>query len=422
MNKTRFKNRTLVLLSGPIASGKSTFARKYFDVPVLSADSFREMISGDAGNQDVSRGAFEILHKVIEIKMRGDFPVIVDNLNQTTRSRKELYSIADEFGYDKVVVTFEHVSEEVCLRQNKGRDRFVNEDVLKKKYKEFHAGLGNLAREGVEVIKASEVHDIISFGDGSEEGVYKKITKAAFIGDVHGCSEEMIELVESIKTKYPDHMIVFVGDFADRGPDNAGVLEYIMNMVNSGAALAVKGNHDDKLFRWLKGNRVKLIHGLDTTAEHIEAREDVGAFKDDLRKFLGKLPLYIELDEGKVVVSHAGIDDWMIGRTPNGKIRQHCLYGPINGFHKENNMPKRIDWAAERKVLSDSPFIVYGHQAKSEVYSVNETACIDTACVFGGKLTSFIWPEREYMSVKAKKTYCYDKYDELTGQILETKT
>ena len=399
--------RSLILLSGPIGSGKSTFGKDFFDQHVVSADTLREVISGDANNQAVSRDAFDILTSIIDAKMRHDFPVIVDNLNHRTSSRKDLYRLADKYGYDKVVILFDHVDLATCQKQNVSRTKVVPADIVAKKYKEFRDNIKFLAEENLkDIIHASDVKEPFTFTGVDSNETHDEIEKCVVIGDVHGCVSELMALVKKIDADgYADYKLVFVGDLTDRGPSNAGVLEYVMYLVESGRAICVRGNHDDKLFRYLKGNSVKLNDALSKTAYQIENHTDKD-FKGKVLSFLAKMPLYIELDSGKLVVSHAGIEDSMIGKSEFGAIRTFCLYGKITGKKDADGFPERLDWAAERVVNDKSPLIVYGHHAQMEgPYAINKTVNVDTACCFGKQLTGYVYPEGKYVTVEAFETY-----------------
>lgn len=402
----KLKKRSLVLLIGPIGCGKSTFASKYFGSHIVSADNIRELISGDAGNQNVSRDAFDILNLLIDTKMRYDFPVIVDNLNHRPSSRRDLLRMADKYGYNKVAVVFDETDLATCQRQNAGRTRVVPREIVEKQYNTFRENIKFLGAEGFDqMFHAKEVTEAFEF-DNRDLSPNQKVDKAVIIGDVHGCLPELLALLQKLNEQgYGEHKVVFVGDFADRGPANAGTLELIADMVEQGRALAVRGNHDDKLLRYLKGANVKLGHGLQATVNQIETNMESKALKEKLLKFLGGLPLYLSLDEGKLVVSHAGIDDDMIGQSDNGAIRSFCLYGKTTGRKLENGFPERIDWAAERVVTEASPLIVYGHHAAAEPYLINKTAMVDTGACFGGDLSAYVYPEGKVVSVKAYAQY-----------------
>lgn len=404
----KLKQRSLVMLVGPIGCGKSTFASKYFGSHIVSADSFRELIAGDAGNQNVSRDAFDLLNLTIDAKMRNDFPVVVDNLNHRPSSRKDLYHLANKYGYNKVAILFDHVDVATCQRQNAGRSRVVPHEIVTKQYNTFRENIKFLADEPLdEILYAKDIAEPFEF-DNRDLSPKMKLDKAIIIGDVHGCLSELLALLQKIQEEgYGDRKVIFVGDLADRGPSNAGVLELIADMVEQGRALSVKGNHDDKLLRYLKGNNVKLGHGLEKTVYQIEGHLEPLVLKEKLLRFLGGLPLYLVLDEGKLVVCHAGIEDDMIGRPDSGPVRTFCLYGKITGNKDADGFPERIDWAAERKLNANSPTIVYGHSVQENglPYEINKTVNVDTGCCFGMKLTAMVYPENKFISVDAFKEY-----------------
>ena len=107
------------------------------------------------------------------------------------------------------------------------------------------------------------------------------------------------------------------------------------------------------------------------------------------------------LDDGRLVIAHAGLKEEYIGRA-SGKVREFCLYGEVTGETDKFGLPVRHNWAADYRGRAT---VVYGHIAGEEVSSLNRTVCIDTGCVFGGKLTAYRYPEGETVSVDAKETY-----------------
>jgi len=235
------------------------------------------------------------------------------------------------------------------------------------------------------------------------------------IGDVHGCADELQELLHKLGYEVrlfgrgegrrahvhspPGRRAVFVGDLVDRGPASPDVLRLVMGLVAEGHALAVPGNHDVKFVRWLQGRQVKLTHGLDRTAEQFE--KETPAFQAHVRTFLEHLPIHLWLDGGRLAVAHAGLKEDMLGRDSD-KIRSFCLYGETSGEQDEFGLPVRYHWAAEYK---GATAIVYGHTPVPEADWVNNTLCVDTGCCFGGHLTALRWPEREIVSVPARRTY-----------------
>ena len=87
----------------------------------------------------------------------------------------------------------------------------------------------------------------------------------------------------------------------------------------------------------------------------------------------------------------------------SGKVRDFALYGETTGETDEFGLPVRYDWAAEYRGPAT---VVYGHTPVPEPEWLNRTVNIDTGCVFGGKLTALRYPEKEFVSVPAARTYC----------------
>ena len=122
----------------------------------------------------------------------------------------------------------------------------------------------------------------------------------------------------------------------------------------------------------------------------------------ELAAFLDGLVSHYVLDGGRVVVAHAGMKESMQGRG-SGKVREFALYGETTGETDEFGLPVRYNWAAEYR---GNAMVVYGHTPVPEPDWLNKTINIDTGCVFGGSLTALRYPEQEFVSVKAKRTYC----------------
>ncbi len=243
----------------------------------------------------------------------------------------------------------------------------------------------------------------------SEHGPYD------IIGDIHGCFDELTELLttlgygidpfeedaeDPITARHPDgRMAFFVGDITDRGPKNRNALRLVMGMVEAGTAHCVVGNHDYKLNKWLKGRKVQLNHGLDLTVAELE--ESSEAFRSQVSAFIYDLRSHFWLADGKLVVAHAGLKENMQGRGSSA-VRNFAMYGETTGEVDEFGLPVRLEWAREYRGAAD---VVYGHTPMAEAEWLNNTLCIDTGCVFGGKLTALRWPERETVSVPARRQY-----------------
>jgi protein phosphatase len=172
-----------------------------------------------------------------------------------------------------------------------------------------------------------------------------------------------------------------------------------MKMVADGTALCVPGNHDVKLMRALQGKNVKIAHGLEKSLAQLETISPEE--KTAIIKFIEGLVSHYVLDDGKLVVVHAGIKETMQGRGSK-EIREFALYGETTGETDEFGLPVRYNWAAEYK---GQALVVYGHTPTLEPQFLNRTICIDTGCVFGGSLTALRYPEQELISVQALEEY-----------------
>ncbi len=243
--------------------------------------------------------------------------------------------------------------------------------------------------------------------------------KIDVIGDIHGCIEEFKALLSQLRYSEVNGVykhaegrkLAFVGDLTDRGPDSIGVVKIVSTLVEERLGYYVPGNHCNKLYRFLLGNKVQHTHGLETTVAEFEALS--GAEQESFRKTFIKLyegaPLYQVLDKGKLIVAHAGIKKEYIGQQGK-KVKTFVLYGDITGEFHENGMPVRRDWAQE---YDGDAWIVYGHTPVREVRIVNKTANIDTGAVFGGKLSALRYPEMETVSVDSGMPFVKEKFREL---------
>jgi protein phosphatase len=228
------------------------------------------------------------------------------------------------------------------------------------------------------------------------------------IGDVHGCCDELEDLLQQLgyirdhseRWSHPDgRKAIFVGDLVDRGPRIVDTLKTVMAMSQSGTALCVPGNHDIKLKRKLEGRDVAITHGLDRTLAELE--RETPEFRAEAQKFIDSLVSHYVFDEGRLVVARAGMKEEMQGRG-SAKVRDFALFGETTGETDEFGLPVRYNWAAEYRGRAS---VVYGHTPVPEPEWLNRTINIDTGCVFGGRLTALRWPEKELVSIPARRTY-----------------
>lgn len=222
------------------------------------------------------------------------------------------------------------------------------------------------------------------------------------IGDIHGCYNELVSLLAKLgynsDGSHPaNRTIVFLGDITDRGPNSVECMILTLDLVESGHARYVPGNHCNKLSRYLKGNKVKTTHGLETTIAELERlspkdRDNLG------RRFVALVENaqpYLQLDQGNLIVAHAGIKESLIGKQGRS-VQSFCLYGDVDGSTHPDGRPIRKDWAQH---YHGNALIVYGHTPVPSPRWVNNTVNIDQGCVFGGHLSALRYPGKEVESV-----------------------
>jgi protein phosphatase len=412
----------LVVLIGASGSGKSSFAKKHF-LPgeILSSDFFRGLVSNDETSLEATKDAFDALHHVLKIRLKRGLLTVIDATNVQREARQPLLDIAKEFHVFAAAIVLK-VPDEVCLERNTLRpDRQFGPHVVRNHNKDLRRSLKFLDKDfryvyvlgSQEEIEAATIERQRIWNNlKHEHGPFD------IIGDVHGCTDELEELLGNLGYTFtekpdgryrrvyshPEHRkAFFVGDLVDRGPRVLDSYELVKNMMDAGYAFCVPGNHDAKLLRKLRGKDVKVTHGLEKTLAELEQLpvETRASFEKDMAEFIDGLVSHNVLDDGKLVVAHAGMKESLQGRT-SGTVRAFALFGETTGETDEFGLPVRYNWAAEYR---GKAMVVYGHTPVPEPSWLNNTINIDTGCVYGGALTALRYPERELVSVPARQMY-----------------
>ncbi|RFU87582.1 polynucleotide kinase-phosphatase [Streptomyces triticagri] len=400
---------SLVVLVGATGSGKSSFARRHFKpTEVISSDFCRGLVADDENDQSASRDAFDVLHYIAGKRLEAGRLTVVDATNVQSESRKQLVQLARQYDVLPIAIVLD-VPEQVCAERNAQRaDRAgMPRRVIQRHQRELRRSLRHLEREGFRKVHVLRGVDEVDAAEISLEKRFNDLSHLTgpfdIIGDIHGCRSELDTLLGKlgyVDGSHPEgRTAVFVGDLVDRGPDSPGVLRRVMSMVESGDALCVPGNHENKFGRYLKGRKVQHTHGLAETVAQLE--EESEEFRARVREFIDGLVSHYVLDGGKLVVCHAGLPEKYHGRT-SGRVRSHALYGDTTGETDEFGLPVRYPWAEEYRGRAA---VVYGHTPVPSASWLNNTICLDTGAVFGGRLTALRWPERELVDVPAEKVW-----------------
>jgi polynucleotide kinase-phosphatase len=416
LTELRIPESGLVVLVGVSGSGKSHFARRYFrPTQVVSSDYCRAVVSDDENDQSATADAFELLHHIVRTRLRRGLLTVVDATNVQPRSRAQLVQLAKDQDVLSVAIVLD-VPESVAVARNAARtDRDLPDHVVPRQRRELRRGMRDLHRvfKRAYVLSGAEIDDATIVYEKSWSDRRELTGPFDLIGDVHGCRAELEDLLTGLGyvierdalgraagAAHPDgRTAVFLGDLVDRGPDTPGVLRLAMGMVRAGTALCVPGNHENKLTRAMKGRRVTVSHGLAESLEQLGAEPE--EFRAEVLAFMDGLVSHLVLDDGRLVVAHAGLKEAYQGRA-SGRVRSFALYGETTGETDEYGLPVRYPWANDYR---GSAMVVYGHTPVVEPEWVNNTLCVDTGCVFGGRLTSLRYPEKELVSVPAREVW-----------------
>ncbi|WP_326575938.1 polynucleotide kinase-phosphatase [Streptomyces sp. NBC_00481] len=400
---------SLVVLIGASGSGKSTFARRHFkSTEIISSDFCRGLVSDDENDQSATKDAFDVLHYIAGKRLAAGRRTVVDATSVQQESRKQLIELARRHDVLPIAIVLD-VPEEVCAERNAARtDRAdMPRRVIQRHTRELRRSLRHLEREGFRKVHILRGVEDVENATIVTEKRFNDLTHLTgpfdIVGDIHGCASELESLLGKlgyVDGAHPEgRTAVFVGDLVDRGPDSPGVLRRVMSMVGSGSALCVPGNHENKYGRYLKGRNVQHTHGLAETIEQMEGESE--EFKKQVREFIDGLVSHYVLDGGRLVVCHAGLPEKYHGRT-SGRVRSHALYGDTTGETDEFGLPVRYPWAEDYRGRAA---VVYGHTPVPTATWLNNTICLDTGAVFGGKLTALRWPERELVEVPAERVW-----------------
>jgi protein phosphatase len=420
---------SLVVLIGPSGCGKSSLGRKYFlPTEVVSSDFCRGLVSDDENDQSATDDAFALLHTIVSKRLARGRLTVIDATNVQPEARKSLVELAREYHVLPVAIVFD-VPEKLCHERNANRpNRQFGPHVVRNQKQQMHRSLRGLGREGFRhIFKLSSPEEVDAVeierqplwnNRRNEHGPFD------VIGDVHGCMDELLELMaqlgyqvsrendEFLVVPPEGRKLIFLGDLVDRGPAIADVLRLVMTMVAADQAICVPGNHDVKLMKALQGRSVQQTHGLAESLAKLD--KETPEFRKQIAGFFDELVSHFVFDDGKLVVAHAGMKESMQGRG-SGKVREFALYGETTGETDEFGLPVRYNWASDYR---GKALMIYGHTPVPEPLWLNNTVNIDTGCVFGGRLTALRYPEREAVSVPAKAIYYESKKPFLSAEEL----
>jgi serine/threonine protein phosphatase 1 len=216
------------------------------------------------------------------------------------------------------------------------------------------------------------------------------MSRTLFIGDVHGCYDELMELVEKIWLT-PEDYLYFVGDLINKWPKSIEVVEYVRDRPNTWSVI---GNHE--YFPLISSEEVEKItnessHLSDEHKSWVHAQyERSHEIREVMeqrghREWLTSLPHIIERDA--FILVHGGLhpDYW------------------VNTPLEVATLIRLIDGKPWYESYSGTKPVIYGHWAIDGLRIRPNTIWLDSGCCFGWHLTAYCLEDREIWQVRANQ-------------------
>ena len=391
--------RTLLLFRGAPGCGKSTFIDTHGLRPyALSADDIRQTLRSPMQTadgsvqicQDNEKEVWELLYRMLETRMqKGEFTVI-DATNSKTSEMNKYKDLCGEYRYRMFCIDMTDLPIDECKRRNAGRIplKRVPEDCIDKMYSRFRT---QKIPSGIKVIKTeSDFNSMLMHK--LDMSSYEKIV---VVGDLHGCHTALMEYFNGGLND--NYFYIFVGDYIDRGIENAEVIKFLLGIYEKKNVLLLEGNHE----RWIKAysndevSRSKEFEFV--TKKQLDAAD---ISKKDLRQLCRKLgqAAWFTYGDKEVVVTHGGI------ATMPENLTYMATTQMIHGVGDYNDSDIIADtWL---RTTADNMYQVHGHRnVKNVPMKVNDRVYnLEGKVEFGGFLRILELDKDGFHEVEIKNT------------------
>jgi diadenosine tetraphosphatase ApaH/serine/threonine PP2A family protein phosphatase len=209
------------------------------------------------------------------------------------------------------------------------------------------------------------------------------------IGDLHGCYDEAVDLLDRLAATSSDR-VIFTGDLVDRGPRRRECVELAMRHES------ILGNHEEKHLQQRRRRPEELLPDHAATRSVLEDRHF---------SWFGTLPLFIRLPEAGAAVVHAGVLPGVtLERQPaHTLLHAQCVSPPSTRSFWPSKAPP--GWSFWTNHWKGPERIIFGHTVLDRPLLAAWAVGIDTGCVHGRELTALVLPEWRIVSVPARKSY-----------------
>lgn len=212
-------------------------------------------------------------------------------------------------------------------------------------------------------------------------------SRTLIVGDVHGCFDELMELLKKVSYDAQNDRLIFVGDLINKGPKSLDVMRW----VKKSHAEVLLGNHELGFINYLKNPDPKY-------SSFVKLEKEMGSEVAEWAAWITSFPLYIE--EENFIVVHGGIvPNLSLHRSPPHLLTRIRTWDGKGEDLYNNDDPPWYDFYKDEKL------VVYGHWAGKGLNIRDNTIGIDTGCCWGKKLSLLHLETREIIQVQAKEAY-----------------
>ena len=370
--------RTLLLLRGTQASGKSTWVvENNLEPYTLSADKIRLNIANPVLNEDGSieisqknnKLTWELLYKYLEMRMEnGDF-TIIDATHSDIKLMNKYRDLANRYKYTIYYLEFDTPLEE-CLKRNKERVgyKYVPEKVIERTWETIK----NKEKLSSVLKKINSIDEIINFYT-ADVNEYKKVI---IIGDIHSCAEPLKEVLKDFSE---ENLYVFVGDYFDRGIQAVETFKIILDLLEKPNIIFIEGNHENNSVKKFIYDEEKYTKSFDeTTLQPLLKEFELDYIKAGLKKIYKRLRqcFTFEFREKKFLCTHGGLP--LVPKLALVSAREM-----IKGVGRYETEIGEIYSENYKKGLCQDFIQVHGHRGINDgEYSY----CLEGRVEFGGEL------------------------------------
>ena len=209
--------------------------------------------------------------------------------------------------------------------------------------------------------------------------------RTIFIGDLQGCFDEFMQLLEKLNYSPKEDELILLGDLINRGPKSMEVVSYLMEHPE---IKSVMGNHEYHFIRHVGGKKKKK--------SFTPLVKEFGDKLPKVVKYLKRLPMFIESE--KWIAVHAGLEP---GKHPSSSSSKFLCTVRMLGSNGESR-----PWF---EYYFGPKWVIFGHWSLKGLVCEKKVRGLDTGCVYGGELTAWVYPEDKFVSVSAQKMH-YDPF------------